>query len=110
VSATRGRETIRIFTADKPALLASVQLKSENRISATEFARQAGRAHENHLFSVSGRTAQHLKGLMADGFERGRIFSILCLNILRPWWVRRRTTTIHAERCQQLESSYVKKR
>jgi conjugative relaxase-like TrwC/TraI family protein len=109
VSATRGRETIRIFTADKPALLATARLQSENRISATEFARQAGIARDNQLFSMPRQTAQHLKGLMADGFERGRSFSILCLNILRPWWVGRRATAIHTERHQQLESSHVKK-
>ena len=40
VSATRGREAIRIFVPDREAFLAAANLKNEARISALEFARQ----------------------------------------------------------------------
>jgi hypothetical protein len=41
VSATRGRESIRIFVPDRPAFLAAAGLKLEARLSAVEFARRS---------------------------------------------------------------------
>ncbi|MBI5693761.1 MAG: relaxase domain-containing protein [Verrucomicrobia bacterium] len=40
VSATRGREGVRVFVADREAFLEGVGLRSENRLSAMEFVRR----------------------------------------------------------------------
>ena len=58
VSATRGREGIRLFVPDRERLLAAAGLKSEARMSALEFARQ--HALGTDLASVMARGWRHL--------------------------------------------------
>ena len=53
VSATRGREAIRVFVADREAFLDAAELRSEVRMSALEFVRQ--RALGRDLRSVLAR-------------------------------------------------------
>jgi hypothetical protein len=97
VSATRGRETIKVFTSDKVSLLAAAQLRSEDRTSATEFARQSGIKAGGNLLAKRKGTLHDLKAMMAGGAELGRSFALLCLQVLNSWWARRRTETIRAE-------------
>lgn len=63
VSATRGRESIRIFVPDREAFLAATGLKSEARMSAVEFMRQ--RALGMGLSSVVARGWGHLQYVRA---------------------------------------------
>ncbi len=58
VSATRGREAIRVFVPDRAAFLDAAGLKSEARMSALEFERQ--RAMALDLRSVLARGWRHL--------------------------------------------------
>jgi hypothetical protein len=58
VSATRGREAIRVFVSDREAFLDDAGLKSEARMSALEFERQ--RAIGMDLRSVLTRGWRHL--------------------------------------------------
>jgi conjugative relaxase-like TrwC/TraI family protein len=58
VSATRGREGIRVFVPDRERLLAAAGLKSEVRMSALEFVRQ--HALGTDLRSVLARGWRHL--------------------------------------------------
>ena len=94
VSATRGRENIQIFTADKRALLTAAQLLSEDRTSATEFARQSGVTIGNAVTSSPRRTIQDLRALFGEGMKRGQNLVTLCLQVLNPWWVSRQTQSI----------------
>jgi hypothetical protein len=58
VSATRGREAIRIYVPDREAFLAATGLKSEARPSAIEFARQHALGMD--LSSVLARGWRHI--------------------------------------------------
>jgi hypothetical protein len=58
VSATRGREAIRVFVPDRAAFLDATRLKSEERMSALEFERR--RATGMDLRSVLARGWRHL--------------------------------------------------
>ena len=58
VSATRGREGIRVFVPDRERLLAAAGLRSEARMSALEFVRQHALATD--LQSVLARGWRHL--------------------------------------------------
>ena len=58
VSATRGREAIRMFVPDREAFLAGAELRSETRLSAMEFVRQ--HALGTDLRSVLARGWRHL--------------------------------------------------
>ncbi|MEY2881226.1 MAG: ATP-dependent RecD-like helicase, partial [Verrucomicrobiota bacterium] len=58
VSATRGREAIRVFVPDREAFLAATGLKSEARTSAVEFVRQHALGMD--LPSVLARGWRHL--------------------------------------------------
>ncbi len=63
VSATRGREAIRVFVPDREAFLDAAGLKSEARMSALEFERQ--RAMGMDLRSVLARGWRHLRHVHA---------------------------------------------
>ena len=63
VSATRGREAIRVFVPDRAAFLDAIGLKSEARMSALEFERQ--RAKGMDLRSVLARGWRHLRHVHA---------------------------------------------
>ena len=63
VSATRGREGIRVFVPDREAFLDAAGLKSETRMSALEFARQ--HALGTDLRSVLSRGWRHLMHMRA---------------------------------------------
>ncbi len=52
VSATRGRESVRIFVPDREAFLDATGLRSERRISALEFTRTIRPAIRTHLASA----------------------------------------------------------
>ena len=58
MSATRGREGIRLFVPDRERLLAAAGLKSEARMSALEFVRQHALGAD--LRSVLARGWRHL--------------------------------------------------
>jgi len=49
VSATRGREAIRIFTSDREQFLSAAGLRSEARVSATEFVRSLSQTEQSSL-------------------------------------------------------------
>jgi ATP-dependent exoDNAse (exonuclease V) alpha subunit len=68
VSATRGREGIRIFVPDRAAFLTAVGLRSEARISATEFARQ--HRIQTGLRATLARGWRHWQWMRAAVFER----------------------------------------
>ena len=68
VSATRGREGIRIFVPDRAAFLMAVGLRSEARMSATEFARQ--HRIQTGLRATLARGWRHLQWMRARVFER----------------------------------------
>ena len=82
VSATRGRERIRIFTSDRPSLLEAARLRSEERMSGMEFSRMLP-ACASRSIDVNPHT---LRSLWANGIEHGRELAIACLKILRPVW------------------------
>ncbi|MBI4622646.1 MAG: hypothetical protein HY736_05400 [Verrucomicrobia bacterium] len=63
VSATRGREAIRVFVPDREAFLDAAGLKSEARMSALEFERQ--REMGMDLRSVLARGWRHLRHVHA---------------------------------------------
>jgi conjugative relaxase-like TrwC/TraI family protein len=59
VSATRGREAVRVFVPDRDAFLEGAGLPSENRLSATEFARRQLVGMD--LLSLLARGWRHLQ-------------------------------------------------
>lgn len=64
VSATRGREAIRVFVPDREAFLDAAGLRSEARMSAMEFMRQ--RVFGMDLHSVLARGWRHLVHVQAE--------------------------------------------
>jgi conjugative relaxase-like TrwC/TraI family protein len=92
VSATRGRESIRIFTPNREALLDVARLKSEERTSALEFSRTLpsglnpvpSMGLHTSLRSHATATVHELRALWAHGVERGRELALACLHHLRP--------------------------
>ena len=68
VSATRGRESIRIFVPDRPAFLAAAGLRSEARPSAIEFVRR--NVFGTDLRSVLARGWRHLLHVHSRCIER----------------------------------------
>jgi conjugative relaxase-like TrwC/TraI family protein len=80
VSATRGREKIRVFTGDKASLLDAARLRSEDRMSATEFSRLLPEVADRHR----GIGASGIRGLFDAGVRRGRELALGCLRLLRP--------------------------
>jgi thymidine kinase len=93
VSATRGRESIRIYTSDRDGLLDASRLASEDRQSAMEFARALP---EPQVASrLPGRYAdspERLRALWTASIQRSREFSLQCLACLRPFWGRQNKT------------------
>lgn len=59
VSATRGRESVRVFVPDREAFLDGAGLRSENRLSATEFVRRQMVGLD--LLSLLARGWRHLQ-------------------------------------------------
>jgi hypothetical protein len=68
VSATRGREGIRVFVPDRAAFLDAAGLKSEGRMSATEFARQ--HRIQTGLRATLARGWRHWQWMRARVVER----------------------------------------
>lgn len=68
VSATRGRESIRVFVQDRAAFLAAAGLRSEARLSAVEFARR--HALGTDLRSALARGWRHLLHVRSCCIER----------------------------------------
>ena len=94
VSATRGRESIRIFTPDRDALLDASRLASEERISATEFARKLPLGESTPHRSRVAATVHELRSLWEMGLERGRDFALTCLHHLRPSWLPQQAASL----------------
>jgi len=94
VSATRGRESIRIFTPDRDALLDASRLASEERISATEFARKLPLGESTPHRSRVAATVHELRSFWEMGLERGRDFALTCLHHLRPSWLPQQAASL----------------
>lgn len=94
VSATRGREIIRIFTPDRDALLDASRLVSEERITATEFARKFPLGATPPFRSRITATVHELRSLWETGLERGRDFALTCLHHLRPSWLAQQASAL----------------
>jgi conjugative relaxase-like TrwC/TraI family protein len=85
VSATRGRNGIRVFTPDRAAFLNAASLKSEDRMSALEFDRHAQTQLSQQTMSPVASFGRVSAALMR-GVGFGRSLALDCLRSLQPWW------------------------
>ncbi|MCS6244182.1 MAG: relaxase domain-containing protein [Opitutus sp.] len=83
VASTRGREKIRIYTPDRKALLDASRLKSEDRISATEFSRTLSSPPTSARARIK-TTVHELRSFWTNGIAHGRELALACLHYLHP--------------------------
>lgn len=101
VSATRGRESIRLFTPDRDALLDASRLVSEERMSATEFARKLPPGDTALYRSRVTATVHELRSFWETGLQRGRDFALTCLHHLRPPWLSQQAPVLDRDALKQ---------
>ena len=106
VSATRGRESIRIFTPDRDALLDASRLVSEERITATEFARKLQLGDTPPHRSRVTATVHELRSFWETGLERGRDFALTCRHHLRPSWLTQQAASLERSAPRQTGTNH----
>lgn len=94
VSSTRGKSRIRVFTGDREALLDAARLRSEERMTGTQFVREAGLVPADLLQNRGTGTAHDLRNWLNAGIERGRDFALGCLKKLMPFGIGRRSLSL----------------
>jgi hypothetical protein len=103
VSATRGRQSIRVFTPDRAAFLDAASLKTEDRMSALEFERYAkDRVPQQAVSTVE--SFRRLSTALMRGVGFGRNLAIDCLRSLQPWWQRLGPQAVEWNRQVELSS------